>query len=163
MPQERYSVECDLGLGAFDDLAEGVRAARSAFGELARPRRLDDRLRSARMRRRTPTVVEISICLHAGSLEEAFALGIGALRCDTRLGGSTVGWESLRPMVAAARHRRRWWTRRRHREEGRAQLPAARFPTWSELAAEAARRRAAAPTLPPLELAGSRPVVDLRT
>ena len=157
-----YLVVCDLSLQNFDDRRAGYAAAKGAYAEVRRLGRLDQRIRSTRMRRNEPLVVQIAITVEATTPREAFDHCGTILRSALHaIGGSTAGWERLRPQVrrAPTSARRRW---------GRpVPSPAAPLwepsPDWAACSAAAQRAATASRPLPPLvTTAGGDVVIDLR-
>ena len=154
-----YLVVCDLSLQNFDDRRAGYATAKDAYAEV---RRLDLRIRSTRMRRVEPLVVQIAMTVEATAPQHAADLCGTVLRSALHaIGGTTAGWERLRPQVqrASVPPRRRW---------GR-QVPAPTAPLWEPPADWAARSAAAhraavaSRPLPPLVTPScGEVVIDLR-
>lgn len=143
-----YAVCCELGLENYDRPRVGYAAARAAFAEVRQLGRSDRRVRSTRFGRPDRLTARISITLVASSPWEAFDLARAILRTAVHSnGGSTAGWELLRPDV-------------RHG-------PGTSFPSWAECAVAARARSMPHESLPPLrasssELGGAPQLIDLR-
>ncbi len=156
-----YAVVCDLGVQHFDSPRTGVAMARAAYGEMRRLGVADERVRSTRWRRSARHTVELTITVRVTDARQAFEVAGGLLRTGIHaVGGSTAGWELLRPELHVA-------TRRGRRGGARATEPAALPPPpdWSQWSAASRRRMERAPVLPPLGATCGLPlpgVIDLR-
>jgi hypothetical protein len=153
-----YLVACDFSLEHFEHPRAGVAVAREVHAEARRLGRADDRVRTTRLRRTATTVVTISVELTAPTPWAAFDLGAAILRTAVHAsGGTTAGWEQLRPHVLPAASRRR--ARSGVRPPVRLDAPG----DWGSFSAAARQRIAALPALPPLRVPSTDTVIDLRS
>jgi hypothetical protein len=153
-------VVCDLSLHSFDDPGAGLARANSAFTEMQRLAIFDARVRSTRIRRRTPLDVQVAWTVDAAGAREAFDLCGVILRTALHASGnSTAGWELIHPRVVTSSGRRRHW----RRAAAASIQPCTTTPDWASLSAAAQRRMALVPALPPLLAPGpGEALIDLR-
>jgi len=180
-------VVCALDLQHYDDPRDGYRSAKRALTELRRLGKLDDTVRSTRLRRTEPLTVELCVVVDAATASAAFEHCNAMLRAAVHAsGGMTAGWDQVDLEVDTDMTRRRRSRTRRAsivrqsvtQQSGAQQSGAqqtrqvvAHLPGTSDgvtvadwaAAAEAARLRGAIPdSLPPLSWLPSDAVVDLR-